>query len=374
MDLSAIPLLDQHAHNLLKPEAADRKPFRAAFTEGYHSDIIAHHAQHTFFFRRSLREIGQLLACEPTEQAILTRRSQLSLEQLTAQCFTGANMEGILIDDGLLPGDILPLDWHQQFVPVQRLLRIEMLAEDLVTKATSLDNFLAQYRAALDPPPADVVGLKSIIAYRTGLDVQPVSIDNARAKFAVWQADAQNGWPRMVDKKLLDFLLLHALELAAHHQLPVQFHTGFGDPDLDLRLANPLHLRPLLEDHRYRGASFVLLHASYPFAREAGYLASVYPHVYLDLSLAVPYLSVSGMQRTVRELLELAPFTKLMYASDAHQIPELYYLAAKWGRTVLGNALDEAVRDTDLTADEADEVAEAVLHGNARRLYRLNTV
>lgn len=374
MDLSAIPLLDQHAHNLLKPEAARVKPFRAAFTEGYDPDILAHHAQHTLFFRRSLRELGQLLDCEPTEEAILTVRSQRSLEQLTAQYFAAANMEGVLIDDGLLPDEILPLDWHRQFVPVQRLLRIEMLAEDLVTQATSLDDFLAQFRAALDQPPADVVGLKSIIAYRTGLDVQPTSIDAAKAKFTAWQADAHAGRPRLVDKTLLDFLLLHALELADRHQLPVQFHTGFGDPDLDLRLANPLHLRPLLEDRRYRGASFVLLHASYPFAREAGYLASVYPHVYLDLGLAVPYLSVSGMQRTVRELLELAPFTKLMYASDAHHIPELYYLAAKWGRTVLGDALDEAVRDSDLTAAEADEVAQAVLRGNAIGLYRLNAV
>ncbi|MFN3151309.1 amidohydrolase family protein [Bremerella sp.] len=372
MDLSPIPALDQHAHNLIKPEVASQTPFQAAFTEGYDPDIITHHAQHTLFFRRSLRDLGQLLACEPIEEAILARRSEMTLEQLTAKCFTAANMEGILIDDGLLPGNILPLDWHRQFVPVQRLLRVEVLAEDLVVEAASLDDFLAQYRAALDPPPADVVGLKSIIAYRTGLDVQPTSIDAVKASFPAWQAKAQEGRSRLEDKTLLDFLLLHALELAARYQLPMQFHTGFGDPDLDLRLSNPLHLRPLLEDHRYRGASFVLLHASYPFAREAGFLASVYPHVYLDLGLAVPYLSVSGMQRTVRELLELAPFTKLMYASDAHHIPELYYLAAKWGRTVLGDTLDESVRNSDLTASEADEVAKAVLRGNARSLYRLS--
>ena len=51
-------------------------------------------------------------------------------------------------------------------------------------------------------------------------------------------------------------------------------------------------------------------------------------------------------------------------------VPELFYLGAKWGRQVLGDCLDEAVRDGDLTAAEADEVADAVLRGNARRLYR----
>ena len=51
--------------------------------------------------------------------------------------------------------------------------------------------------------------------------------------------------------------------------------------------------------------------------REAGYLASVYPRVYLDFGLAVPFLSSSGMWNTLRQLLELAPTSKLMYSSDA---------------------------------------------------------
>ena len=54
----------------------------------------------------------------------------------------------------------------------------------------------------------------------------------------------------------------------------MQFHTGFGDPDLDLRLANPLHLRPLFESEALRGLRIVCLHC-YPYVREAGYLASV---------------------------------------------------------------------------------------------------
>lgn len=55
--------------------------------------------------------------------------------------------------------------------------------------------------------------------------------------------------------------------------------TSFGDKDLDLRQANPLHLRNVLEDHRFLDCQIVLLHASYPFSREASYLASVYEQV-----------------------------------------------------------------------------------------------
>lgn len=374
MDLWHIPAIDQHAHNLLRPEVAARTPFQAAFTEGAGPVILDDHARHTLFYRRSLRDIGQLLGCGPSEEDILARRAELGLEQLARMCFDAANLEAILLDDGFLPEQVLPLSWHEPFVRVHRLLRLEWLAEELLGSADTFEAFVDQFRAALDPPPANVVGLKSIAAYRTGLDIQRLSLELASRAWREWkQATGEGNRPRLAKKHLLDFLLRQAMELAARHRLPVQFHTGLGDPDLDLRLANPLHLRRLLEDARFRTVPVVLLHAAYPFTREAGYLASVYPQVYVDMGLSVPFLSVSGMRTAVRMLLELAPFTKVMYASDAHLIPELYYLGAKWGRQVLGACLEEAIADGDLTSNEAEEVAIAVLQDNARRLYRLET-
>ena len=60
----------------------------------------------------------------------------------------------------------------------------------------------------------------------------------------------------------------------------VQFHTGLGDSDIILTLSSPAHLQPLIR--AYPNTTVVLLHGSYPYTREAGYLASVYPNVYLD--------------------------------------------------------------------------------------------
>jgi predicted TIM-barrel fold metal-dependent hydrolase len=159
------------------------------------------------------------------------------------------------------------------------------------------------------------------------------------------------------------------LEVASRDGVPVQFHTGFGDPDLDLRLANPLHLRPLFEHSAFRRAPIVLLHASYPFTREAGYLAAVYPNAYLDFGLAIPYLSQAGMRFAVRAALELAPLSKLMFSTDAHLIPETFYLGARCGREVIAEVLSQAVADGDLTAQEAEQAAWDVLHRNAARLY-----
>lgn len=240
----------------------------------------------------------------------------------------------------------------------------------MIPQVNHFEIFLEWFRSELAPPPAGVIGFKSIAAYRTGLEIQPVAIDVAADQFEALKTTLEPDQPlRLTNKPLIDFLVQEALIIAAHYQIPVQFHTGFGDPDLDLRLANPLHLREVLENPRYRQAPIVLLHAAYPFTQAAGYLAAVYPQVYVDYGLAVPYLSVAGMRHTVQQLLELSPTSKILYSSDAHLIPELYYLGAKWGREVLAQVLDQAITDKDLTTQQAEEAASAILWKNAQRLY-----
>ncbi len=371
IDLWEIAAIDQHAHNLLTPLAAECYPYPTAFTEGYDADILNHHARHSLFYRRSLREIAQLLECEPAEEAILERRRQLGLEKLTQRCFEASKLKAIFLDDGFLPDEILPLEWHQQFVPVQRILRLEYLAENLMSEVDKFETFVERFRSEIDPPPSGVVAFKSIAAYRSGLDIQLTPKEAGERSFYALKQKSQNKLLGLDSKQLIDFLIMQALAIAAKYRMPVQFHTGFGDPDLDLRLANPVYMRPLLEDKRFRNVPIVLLHASYPHIQEAGYLASVYPQVYLDFGLAVPFLSVAGMRSTLQQLLELAPTSKLMYSSDAHNIPELYYLGAKWGREVLGQVLDGAIKDGDLTAKEAESVATAILCENAYAIHHI---
>jgi uncharacterized protein len=370
MDLWHVAAVDQHAHNLPE-DAHTRARFVGAFTESCDPDFVERHARATHFFRRSIREIADLLQCAPVEEAILARREEMGLDALAALCFEQARVAAILLDDGLDLTGCWPVDRHAQFVEARRVLRLETLAQELFHEAKRFDGFVDRFLGAIDPPPANVVALKSIAAYRSGLAIERVSRATAAERFQSLKRETGAGVFRLADKQLVDFLLREALQVAAKHALPVQLHTGFGDADLDLRLASPLHLRPILEDPRFRSVPIVLLHASYPFTREAGYLASVYANVYLDCGLAVPYLSISGMRGVFRQLLELAPSTKILYSSDAHGIPELFYLGAKWGREALGYVLDEAVRDGDLVAREAEDVALAILRENAGALYGL---
>ena len=113
---------------------------------------------------------------------------------------------------------------------------------------------------------------------------------------------------------------------------------------------------------------FVLLHASYPYVRELGYLAAVYANVYADVGLAVPYLAAE-IPTILRQLLALTPTSKVVFSSDASSVPDLFWLAARWGRWGLGVVLQELVDLGALSTDEALGAARQVLGANAARIY-----
>jgi uncharacterized protein len=269
-------------------------------------------------YRRAIRELGEFLGCEPTEEAVLERRIGTDFDDYAAALLRATNTEAIYVDDGYPTGDTV--DWPElsQLVGCEArpVLRLEDRAEHAAEEAAA-----ARERG--------YVALKTIAAYRGGLDRVSEHV------VAALEANEATGEP-----------------------LPVQVHCGFGDSDLHLWRADPSLLKPLIE--RFRATPLVLLHC-YPFVREAGWLAHVYGHVYVDLSLTIPHVWRGA--EMLRQALELAPASKLLYASDASRAPELYYLAAKWWREALAEVLPE------LFEDDAEAVGRRILRENALELY-----
>jgi hypothetical protein len=107
----------------------------------------------------------------------------------------------------------------------------------------------------------------------------------------------------------------------------------------------------------------MLLH-TYPYHRQAAYLANVFPHVYLDVGLAIPHVGLRA-PAVLAEALELAPFHKLLFSSDAYGAAELYLVAAIAFRA----ALDEVLPALGLDGAERERVAALIGSGNARRVY-----
>ena len=201
-----------------------------------------------------------------------------------------------------------------------------------------------------------VVAAKTIAAYRCGFDIdwsRPSDADVARAA-AVPVA-------RVTDPTLIVF----AVHAAADAGLPIQIHVGLGDRDADLRRADPLLLVPLLAAISH--VPVLLLHC-YPYHRAAGYLAQAFGHVHLDVGLAVNYLGARSVE-LLAESLELAPFAKQLYSSDACGPPELHLLGALLWRRGMARVLGRWVREGDWTLPDAVRVVRMIGAGNATRVY-----
>ena len=295
-------------------------------------------------YQRAIPLLAERLGCEATERAVYEFRGSMKPAEYASLMLRATGTEMLFLDDGFPPaeeGTSLAELGALAGCDARPVMRIERVAEQV--GAQELD---AIQIAVASARARGFVALKTIAAYRGGLDLESLP--------APGRTDRLEGQP-------LRPVLLAALEAneATGKPLPVQVHTGFGDWDLSLASARPALLKPLIE--RFRETSFVLLHC-YPFVREAGWLAHVYGNVYFDLSLTIPHVSRPAV--ALAEALELAPVSKLLYASDAARTPELYLLASIWWRDALAEVLPAL-----LSADAALAAARLILRENALSLY-----
>src|ERR671910_2380914 len=376
VDLAQVPIVDNHCHGiLLDQDFGDIASWRGAFTESTDPGMAWDHVSTTAFYGRLTRTLAGFLACEPEEQAVFAARTGKDGREFAATLLRAANVDTLLLDTGFPPPQkVLPVPELGELggCRTEPVLRLEVLMESLLAGYDTLAATEEALTAALEDVRAGGhVALKSIAAYRTGLDIREWSREEAEASFREYRRSALNGSTRLVHKPLLDSLLHVAFALAADQEVPVQFHVGYGDADTDLLLGNPLHLRAVLGKPDYRALPVVLLHECYPYTRQGGYLAAVYENVYLDLSYGIPPLGYGEMVSFTRQALGVAPTSKLVYSSDGIGVPELHWISAIDGRRAIGQALGEMVAHGELSLPEAEAAGESILRDNATRLYRL---
>ncbi|MBC7813530.1 MAG: amidohydrolase family protein, partial [Burkholderiales bacterium] len=373
--LSDVSIIDHHAHSLLKTSA----PMAMERCQGFFSEsgdplVKQRDVPYSIMWQWGIRELAGYLGCEPTPEAVLAARNALSLVDLANGMWRDQNSEMLLIDYGFRGAEnYTPEELGATFNQrVELVMRLETFAQDLILQHNTFSKMLDAFVAGVESARSTGhVSLKSIIAYRTGLDIQWRTRDEAERAFGEVKDQAdREGSIRLASKPLCDYLVLAALEFANRQEMPIQFHTGFGDADVDLLKANPLNMRPLLQSDKFRNVPFVLLHAAYPYARELGYLAAMYPNVYMDLSLAIPFVTTL-IPTIIHEALALTPMNKVLYSSDAFSIPEIFWLANRWGRAAIERVLGEIVDAGALTPAQARRAGEQILSGNSRAVYQL---
>jgi predicted TIM-barrel fold metal-dependent hydrolase len=376
LDFTQLPVVDNHCHGIVRDQAfEDIAGWRQAFTESTDPGIAQEHVASTAFYRRLIRTLADFLGCEPVEEAVFAARTGKDGRELTGTLLRAANVDTLLLDTGFPPPEeVFPVPELGEIgdCRTEPMLRLEILMESLLAEHDSLEDVKEALAAELDDVRGrDYVALKSIAAYRTGLDIREWTREEAEESFHEYRRAAGAGPVRLVHKPLLDTLLHVAFVQAARQEVPVQFHVGYGDADTDLLLGDPLYLRPVLQRPDYRGMPIVLLHECYPYTRQGGYLAAVYQNVYLDLSYGIPLLGYGEMLSFTRQALGVAPSSKLMYSSDGIGVPELHWISAIDGRRVIGEALGELVSRRELDLAAAEATGEDVLSANATCLYGL---
>jgi uncharacterized protein len=377
VDLRHVPVVDEHCHGIWRSQNFDDLvSWRRAFTESGDPGMPREHVATTVFYRRLIQALAGFFDCEPEEETVLAARMLWDKAELIGAMLRAADAEALLVDTGYPPPEeVLPGAELERLggCSTKAMLRLETLMERLAAEHDSLGGVREALAAELeDVRGRGYVALKSIAAYRTGLNIREWPGEEAEASLREFRRAAQEGSGRLVHKPLLDTLLRMAFSEVAQQEVPVQFHVGYGDVDTDLLLGNPLHLRAVLEKPDYRSMPVVLLHECYPYTREGGYLAAVYENVYLDLSYGIPFLGYGEMLSFTRAALGIAPISKLLYSSDGIGVPELHWMGATDGRRALGQALGELVAHGELRLSQAEAAGEAVLRGNALRLYVLS--
>lgn len=365
--LRSVQLVDHHVHGVFA-EPIDRGAFEASINEGS-TDPVPEWM--TMFdgplgvaIRRWCAPVLGLAPHAPGDD-YWEARAALAPADLAERFLRPAGVARWVVDTGFQGSLITPPERLTELsgVPSSEILRLELQIENLLAGGTSPADLPDAFRARLAAVQPHVVGTKTIAAYRCGFDVDWSRPDDRAVVRAAEEMLGRPGAPR-VDSAVLSAFAVHE---AAAAGLPVQVHVGFGDRDLDLHRADPMLLLPLLRT--IEPVPVLLLHC-YPFHRQAGYLAQAFDHVSFDVGLAINYLGSRSVE-LVGEAMEVAPFAKQLYSSDAFGPPELHYLGSLLWRRAMGLVLGAWVRRGEWSLDDAVRAVDLIGVENAERVYGL---
>ena len=386
-EILELPIVDAHSHALPLDIVSVHEPSglidrctitgmciqSSQFASRVPSAFVGALTTSTPFAKRLIRELATFLDCEPDLTSVLTARHnrlQISGTQYFRDLMKSANIASLIVDEGYpQPAIHASVLENEYAIPVGRVVRIEPIILQCLKEAESWATLQDLFTMELDRAIADrAVAIKSIIAYRAGLDISRPDAAGMPGHFEKWRNDGFSSG-RGAGKAVRDALMYLTADMAKSAGLPIHVHCGGGDADVFLDESRPAKLFPFLKERFDQ--DIVLIHSGWPWTDEAAFISSVLPNVYLETSLATPWASLT-IDNKLKTLFGIAPPYKVLYGSDASSEPEILWFSAKVMRSSMQRVLFDAVNEGWLVRQEAIELASGVLSGNAKRLHRLS--
>ncbi|KIF73935.1 amidohydrolase [Streptomyces sp. 150FB] len=377
-------LVDQYCHGVLRTELGlgtfEARLGRVAGPAA--SGTTFFDTQTGFAVRRWCPPLLGLEAhCAPARY--LARRRELGVAEAGRRLLRGTGISTYLVDTGP-PGDLTgpgeiasagAADAHE-------IVRLELLARQVADTSGSAEAFLANLAGSLHTAASTAVAFASVGGPVRALaqSPEPPGPGEVRGAAGRWLA-ARRAGDALTDPVLLRHLLWSAVATG----LPLQLHVGRGGgfsgvapavpvvpgvPGAPFDRPDPTPLTDFASATEGFGTDLVLL-GTYPYHRQAAHLAGVFPHVYADLGSTLAHTGARAAA-VLAEILEIAPFGKLLFSSGAGALPELHVVAARVFREALARVLGGWVADGAWSLGDAQRVAGMIAAGNARRVYGLS--
>lgn len=173
-------------------------------------------------------------------------------------------------------------------------------------------------------------------------------------------------------KALEDHLFWFAVDKATENNLPVKLHTGYyagaNRMPLSRLINNPGSATDLCR--LSPETNFVFMHICYPYYEELISVAKQYTNAYLDMCWAWIINPVASKD-FLKKCLVTAPANKILTLGCDYIPVEPVVGHAFMARRGITLALSELVEEGWLSIDNALELIDPIMHGNARRIFRL---
>ncbi len=386
LDFTDCPVVDNHCH-VLEPDKQTLEPIWLA-REFFHgmadlptpgvakaklwgaTDELRFHFPYMGVVLTAACQLAKLFGCKAELEAVTAERNRRTAEAGLAgyakMLYADAGIVASVMDSGLPINDpILDLTPGRKL----RLLQMDPLVQKLLKACGSYSELLRGFQDSIERAIRQdgFVGIKAHPGELVGLGAAPVEADEAERLFPAAQAGDGDAF-----RKLYTAVWLATMLQCQDLKIPLHIHTGFtgglwNGPIAD---TDPFLLVPILRQPRFLQTRLVLLHAGHPWIQHAGAMAHAFPHVWVDLGWTTPWIS----QRIVecyRDVIGMAPVSKLMIGSGGHGSPEISWLAAKTAKIALAEVLPDAVRLGLMAERDAERTGRMILHDNAARLYGL---